>query len=80
MDRKLDSRLPAHFREEWRLRNPPILAGLSLAELRRAQSGSFISDRSGESAVPDLLSVSVSLSTLADELVLQSPSAVAEGL
>jgi hypothetical protein len=24
MDRKVDSRLPAHFREEWRLRNPPI--------------------------------------------------------
>jgi hypothetical protein len=24
MDRKLDSRLPADFREEWSLRNPPI--------------------------------------------------------
>ena len=29
------------------------LDGLSLAELRRAQSGPFISDRSGESGVPD---------------------------
>jgi len=43
----------AHFREEWRLRNPPIPAGLSLAELQREQWGPFVSDRSGKSGVSD---------------------------
>jgi len=38
MDRKLDSRLSNRFREKWKLRNLPILDGLSFAELRSPEN------------------------------------------
>jgi len=70
----------AHFREEWRLRNPPIPRWSVFGRASEGTIGPVHFGWVRKIGRARLLSVHVSFSTLAGELVLQSPSAVAEDL
>jgi len=67
---------PAHFREKWRLRNPPIPRWSVFGRASEGTIGPVYFGSVRRIGRARLLSVRVSLSTLAGELVLQSPSAI----